>query len=325
MGPKAPARGGHGVQRSAPTAADAIGARRGNHAQVHALRTTGPRHPLETCQIDGLIDHWPMSEDAIAKFKQAQRQCWKHFAPLEALTTPVAARLVKFAKVRAGQDVLDVGCGTGVAAITAARIGARVRGIDLTPELLERARENARIATVEIEFREGDAEALPFEDGAFDVVLSQFAHMFAPRPNVAVGEMLRVLKRGGTIAFATWPAELMIGSSFRLMSKYMPPPPPGVSPPPQWGEVAIVRERLGAAVTDIMFDRGCMLVPALSVQNYRDHLEHTAGPMLKLVEWLASDPGRLAQFRAEYDALVAPYFEDNVVRQDYLLTRAVKV
>ena len=97
-----------------------------------------------------------MSEDAIAKFKDAQRQGWKHFAPLEALTTPAAARLVKFANVRAGQNVLDVGCGTGVVAVTAARIGARVHGIDLTPELLERARENARIANVQIDFWEGD-------------------------------------------------------------------------------------------------------------------------------------------------------------------------
>src|SRR5438552_17930744 len=111
-----------------------------------------------------------MSEDAIAKFKEAQRQGWKHFAPLEALTTPSAARLVKFANVRAGQNVLDVGCGTGVVAITAARIGARVRGVDLTPELLGRARENASVANVEIDFRESDAEALPFEDGSFDVV-----------------------------------------------------------------------------------------------------------------------------------------------------------
>src|SRR5437588_638062 len=103
-------------------------------------------------------------------------------------------------------------------------------------------------------------------------------------------------------------------------------PPPGVSPSPQWGDVAIVRERLGSAVKDIVFDRACMLFPALSVQNYRDHLERTAGPMLKLVEsLLTSDPARLAQFRGEYDALIAPYFEDNVVRQDYLLTRAVKV
>src|ERR1051326_3851492 len=267
-----------------------------------------------------------MSEEAIAKFKETQRQGWKHFAPLESLTTPAAARLVKFAAVRAGQNVLDVACGTGVVAITAARTGARVRGIDLTPELLERARENARIANVEIEFREGDAEALPFEDAAFDVVLSQFGHMFAPRPAVALAEMLRVLKPGGTIAFATWPPESLIGNIFSWVSQYMPaPPPPGVSPPPQWGDISVVRQRLGSAVKDVWFDRACMLVPALSVQNYRDQIEHTAGPMLKLVESLgASDPARLAQFRREYDALIAPYFENNVVRQDYLLTRAVK-
>src|ERR1051326_5093226 len=150
-----------------------------------------------------------MSEEAIAKFKEAQRQGWKHFAPLESLTTPAAARLVKFAAVRAGQNVLDVACGTGVVAITAARTGARARGNDLTPELLERARENARVANVEIDFREGDAEALPFEDASFDVVLSQFGHMFAPRPEMALAGMLRVLKSGGTIAFATWPPELL--------------------------------------------------------------------------------------------------------------------
>src|ERR1043166_4444505 len=266
-----------------------------------------------------------MSEDAIAKFKEAQRQGWKHFAPLEALTTPAAARLVKFANVRGGQSVLDVGCGTGVVAITAARIGAHVRGVDLTPELLERARENARIANVEIDFREGDAEALPFDDVTFDIVLSQFGHMFAPRPDVAMTEMLRVLKSGGTIAFTTWPPELLMGSSFRLVASYMPSLPPGVSPVPQWGDVAIVRERLGSAVKDILFDRACMLFPALSVQNYRDHIERTAGPMLKLVESLGtSDPARLAQFRREYETLIAPYFEDNIVRQDYLITRAVK-
>src|SRR5438876_8553981 len=135
-----------------------------------------------------------MSDEAIAKFKEAQRQGWKHFAPLEGLTTPAAARLVKWANVRAGQNVLDVGCGTGVVAITAARTGARVHGVDLTPELLDRARENASIAKFEIDFREGDAEALSFDDGRFDAVLSQFGHMFAPRPSVAIAEMLRVLK-----------------------------------------------------------------------------------------------------------------------------------
>jgi Methylase involved in ubiquinone/menaquinone biosynthesis len=143
-----------------------------------------------------------------------------------------AARLVSFAGIRSGQTVLDVGCGTGVVAVTAAHRGAKVSGADLTPALLERARENAQIAGMEIDWSEADVEALPFADGQFDVVLSQFGHMFAPRPDVALAEMLRVLKPGGTVAFSTWPPELLIGSSFSLVGKYMPPPPPGVSPPP---------------------------------------------------------------------------------------------
>lgn len=266
-----------------------------------------------------------MSDDPIAKFKEMQKQGWAYFAPLELLTTPSAARLVKFAGVQGGQRVLDVACGTGVVAVTAARLGARANGIDLTPQLLERARENSRLAAVEIDWREGDVEAMPFDDSEFDVVLSQFGHMFAPRPDVAIGQMLRVLKPGGTIAFTTWPPELVIGSSFTLVGSYMPPPPPGVSPPPQWGDPNIVRERLGQTVSNIVFDRGRMEFPALSVQHYRTFIERTAGPMLKLVEMLSgTDPARLEQFRRDYDALVAPYFEGNIVRQDYLMTRALK-
>src|SRR5213080_1648631 len=221
----------------------------------------------------------PPSAGPLARFKEAQREDWAHFAPLEAITTQPAAELVRRASPRAGQRVLDVACGTGVVAVTAARLGARVTGLDLTPELLERARENARIAGVDIEWHQGDVEQLPFSDETYDMVLSQFGHIFAPRPDVAIAEMLRVLKPGGTIAFSSWPPELCIGRSFKLVSSYMPPPPPGVSPPPQWGDVATVRERLGSAVKDVLFDRACMLFPALSVQNYRDHLERTAGPM----------------------------------------------
>jgi SAM-dependent methyltransferase len=160
----------------------------------------------------------PPNANPLTQFKEAQKQGWMHFGPLEALTTPQAARLVRHAGVRAGQRVLDVGCGTGVVAITAARRGALVTGLDLTPPLLEQARENSRVSGVTVEWLEGDAESLPFEDAAFDVVLSQFGHMFAPRPEVAVVEMLRVLKPGGTIAFSTWPPELYVGRSFALVA-----------------------------------------------------------------------------------------------------------
>jgi hypothetical protein len=106
----------------------------------------------------------------------------------------------------------------------------------------------------------------------------------------------------------------------------MPPPPPGVSPPQQWGDPNIVRQRLGAAVKDISFDRATMYVPALSVRHNRADREKTMGAMVRLVEILsATDPARLEQFRREYDALAAEYFEDNLLRQDYLITRATKI
>ena len=264
--------------------------------------------------------------DPLAQFKEAQKQGWSHFAPLEAATTPAAAQLVKHARIQPGQRVLDVACGTGVVAVTAARQGAQVTGLDLTPALLERARENAKIAQVSIDFHEGDAEALPFPDAAFDVVVSQFGHMFAPRPAVAIAEMLRVLKRGGTIAFSTWPPELFIGRTFALVGSFMPPPPPGVSPPPLWGDPAFVRQQLGDAVSDIFFDRATMTFPALSPQHYRQMFERTAGPVIKLVEMLSgSDPKKLEDFRQKAEALVADYLDENLMWQDYLMTRATKL
>jgi len=266
------------------------------------------------------------TRDPLETFKANQRAGWVNFGAFAAQTTPTAARLVRFARVQAGQSVLDVGCGTGVVSVTAARIGAKVTGADLTPELLEQARENARIAGVSVEWGEADVEQLPFEDRRFDVVLSQFGHMFAPRPDVAVGEMLRVLEPGGTIAFSSWPPDHFSGRVFALVARYLPPPPPGVSPPIQWGEPATVRERLGPAVRDLTFDRDVMVISVLSPQHYRAMAEKLSGPVIKLVQMLeSSDPGKLAEFRREYDAIAADYFEMNMLRSPFLMSRAIKV
>lgn len=263
--------------------------------------------------------------DNFDAFKAMQRQGWAHFAPLENATMMPAAELVAFAGVRAGQKVLDVACGTGVVAITAARAGARVTGLDLTPELIERARYNAQLAGMVVEWHEGDVEKLPFADGTFDVVVSQFGHIFAPRPAVAIAEMLRVLKPGGTIAFSTWPPESMTGRMFSLVAEYLPPPPQGVAPPAQWGEEKIIRERLGAAVRDIALRKGMMVSPALSPQHYRTLSEKAAGPMIKLTESLsATDPAKLETFRREYEMEAANYFRENSMRQEFLSTRAIK-
>lgn len=263
--------------------------------------------------------------DPFEKMKAAARDGWSTFAPFEALTGSVAPDLVRFARIGDGQRVLDVGCGTGVVALTAARTGARVTGLDLTPALLERARENAVLAGVDVTFETGDVEALPFDDGAFDVVVSQFGHMFGPRPDVTTAEMLRVLAPGGTIAFSTWPPELFTGQMFQLIGRYAPPPPEGASPPVLWGETAVVRERLGEAVRDLEFDRACMIFPTLSPAHMRVFMEQNAGPVTKLVEALADDPERLAKFRGELEALASRYFANNRTRQDFLMSRAVKI
>ncbi len=263
--------------------------------------------------------------DAIAKFKEAARAGWESFAPTEMATGSVAPKLVKFAGIQRGMRVLDVGCGTGVVALTAARIGARVTGSDLTPKLIERAKENSKLTGLDIAWDVGDAEELPYKDSEFDAVVSQFGHMFAPRPDVAVREMLRVLKPGGTIAFSTWPPELLVGRMFALQGRYAPPPPPGASPPHQWGDPNIVRDRLGDAVTDLFFDRDVMYFQILSPQHQRVFLETNVGPISKLVEGLGkTDPAKLAAFRSDLEHLMALYFDDNRIKQDFLLTRARK-
>jgi SAM-dependent methyltransferase len=265
--------------------------------------------------------------DPFAKFKAAQREGWASFVPVEIMTTPPAAKLVKFAEVGEGQRVLDVACGTGVVAVTAARRGAQVSGLDLTPVLLERARKNASIAGVNVDFIEGDAEALPYPDRSFDVVLSQFGHIFAPRPAVATKEMLRVLKTGGRIAFSTWPPEHFTGRMFAFVARHSPPPPPGTeapAPPPLWGDPNVVRERLGGSVTDLKFARDTLVAPALSLAHFRAAQEATIGPLMKLVASAANEPDKLAQLRAEFDTLATDIFEENTVRMPFLMTRATK-
>ena len=268
-----------------------------------------------------------MSTDLIEQFKAKQRETWTmgNFGDMAVFTTPVAGHLVNFAKVRGGHAVLDVGTGTGVVAITARHIGARVTGLDLTPALLAQARESAALSGHDdIAWHEGDAESLPFSDATFDVVLSQFGHMFAPRPEVALSEMLRVLKPGGIIAFATWPGEQLIGRLFGLNAKYVPPPQ-GVASPVQWGDVTIVRQRLGDNVKRIHLERGIMGIPSLSPKHLRLFQEAKTGPFIQAVKALQNEPERLEAWRKEMDELISEYLRDNVVRHEYLLTRAIKI
>jgi ubiquinone/menaquinone biosynthesis C-methylase UbiE len=235
-----------------------------------------------------------------------------------------AARLVRFAGVDRGNAVLDVGTGSGIAAIVAAQRGGRVTGVDPTPALLAKARDNAALAGVDVAWHEGVAEALPLPDGSFDVVLSQYAHMFSTAPERAAAEMLRVLKPAGRIAFAAWSPEGLAPRLMGLSLAHLPSPP---SPPPSpflWGESRGVRDYLGDRVTDIRFEHAALMLPALSPAHARRLLEETFTPALMIVRMLGDRPAELAQWRAEHDSIAREFFADGRLRFDYLLTRASK-
>jgi SAM-dependent methyltransferase len=165
-----------------------------------------------------------------------------------------AEEFVERLNVTPEMNVLDVACGTGNLALPASEKGAKVTGIDIVPHLIEQARANAAAEELDAEFDVGDAEAMPYEDGEFDLVMTMFGAMFAPRPEVAAAEMLRVCKPGGRIAMANWTPQSFIGQVFKLGAKFVPPPA-GMPAPVLWGDEATVRERLSEGVADLHLNR----------------------------------------------------------------------
>ncbi len=153
-------------------------------------------------------------------------------------------------RLKAGDRVLDVACGSGNLAVPAARTGATVTGVDIATNLLEQARERAASEGLSIQFDEGDAEQLPYDDGSFDVVVTMYGAMFAPRPEMVAAELIRVCRSGGRIAMANWTPAGFIGQMFKTTAKHVPPPP-AMPSPVKWGDGETVRERLQDGVTNL--------------------------------------------------------------------------
>jgi SAM-dependent methyltransferase len=164
-----------------------------------------------------------------------------------------AAEFVGRLNLKPGMRVLDVACGSGNQSIPAARTGAEVTGVDIAPNLIEQARKWAESENLKIRFDEGDAEHLPYADAEFDVVMTMFGAMFAPRPELVAAELLRVCRPGGVIAMANWNASGFIGLMFKIVGSHVPPPPDMPSPL-LWGNEAAARERFGGEVSEIGFE-----------------------------------------------------------------------
>lgn len=168
-----------------------------------------------------------------------------------------AAAFVARLGLRPKERVLDVACGTGNLSLPAARAGARVTGVDIAPALVEQLANRAASEGLAVDAREGDAEALPFDDASFDTVMTMFGAMFAAHPEPAAAELLRVARPGGRIAMANWTPQGFVGQMLRATVAYVPPP--GMPSPLLWGDPNVVRERLGAGTTELRFEKHMMV------------------------------------------------------------------
>jgi SAM-dependent methyltransferase len=256
------------------------------------------------------------------EFKQGQRDMWAagDYSALSDEIAGVGELLVERAAVAAGTRVLDVASGTGNASLPAARRGAEVTALDLVPELLEAGEAKAATAGVEVEWVEGDAERLPFEDESFDRVFSTFGHMFAPRHRETADEMARVCRRGGLVGICCWTPEGVTGDVLRASAAYLPPPPEYALPPLLWGTEDHVREMFGRVATGFHFERHSATIEWDSVDGWADFFLDRFGPLVTARELLGD---RFAELRAEIVAAWEAWNEAEdgrlVLPQEYLL------
>jgi SAM-dependent methyltransferase len=234
----------------------------------------------------------------IEQFKQAQRFVWGlgDYPSFAHLLDGAARLTVERSGVSEGERVLDVATGSGNAALWAARAGARVTGLDLSPQLLESARARAEEEGLEIDWVEGDAEDLPFADGEFDRVLSVFGAIFAPRHGRTGAELLRVARPGGTVALTSWVPDGVMGRMIAAQSTFIPPPVDAESPV-LWGVEAHAREMLAGA-SELSVEPATLTLLDESVEHYLTNLQQTLGPLVAARAALEAD-GRWSQAQAQ--------------------------
>jgi SAM-dependent methyltransferase len=262
------------------------------------------------------------AQHGISEIKQRMRATWMagDFGQIARYSARCAEEFVDRLQLQPGTRVLDAACGTGNLAIPAARKGAQVTGADIAPNLLDQARGRAAAESLHAVFEEADVESLPYPDAAFDVVMTMFGAMFAPRPELAASELARVCRPGGRLAMANWTPDGFVAKQFALGNRYVPPPP-GIPPPVLWGDERVVRERLGSYASAIQTARQALVFeyphpPSEMVQFFRSYFGPTQAAFARL------DPEAQAAYAADLEQLWTEYNEASgdrtVVRAEYL-------
>jgi ubiquinone/menaquinone biosynthesis C-methylase UbiE len=264
----------------------------------------------------------------LERVKQGMQAAWSagDFGQVAKYTAEEGVTFISRLPIRAGMDVLDVACGTGNLAIPAARIGARVTGVDIAENLLAQARARAAAENLNANFQYGDAEMLQFPDASFDVVVSMYGAMFAPRPEVVARELARVVRPGGLIAMANWTPEGFVGKSFAISGR-IAPPPVDLPKPVFWGMENIVKERFAAVGCSVETFRRLVhfkypFPPAQVVEFFREYFGPTKVAYSRL-----DDAGKAAM-TSEMEKLWIDHHDGPAghshVQAEYLEVRATK-
>ena len=263
----------------------------------------------------------------LSVIKDRQQKTWTsgNYARIGNTLVIMGELLCEAVDLHASDKVLDVATGSGNTAISAARRFCDVTGIDYVPGLIEHARRRAEVEGMEVTFDVGDAEALPYPDASFDVVLSTLGVMFAPDQEKVAEELLRVCQPGGKIGLANWTPDGFIGNMFRTLGKHVPPPP-GIKPPPLWGTEERLRELLGGGVASLQMTRRRYMFRYPSVRHFVEYFRSYYGPTLKAFESL--DPEGQEALAEDLEELLEHWNSSGdttmVVPSDYLEVVAVR-
>jgi SAM-dependent methyltransferase len=282
--------------------------------------STAERHAVSTTE-----------RDADRALKAKHRALWAsgdYPAVAAELIPELGSELVRACGVTPGDRVLDVGAGSGNAAIPAAAAGAIVTASDLTPELFDVGRRIAAARGVELEWVEADAEAMPFADNSFDVVMSCVGAMFAPHHQATADELVRVCRPGGTIGMINWTPEGFIGNLFATMKPYAPPPPPGASPPPLWGSEDHVRALFGDRVADVTARRQTVRMDhCADPLDFREYWKRNYGPTIAAYRFNEDQPDRVDALDRDFLAFLTDWHRGGgqaAWDAEYLLITATK-